>query len=519
MQQVQLHLDRNEYALARKLLPKILRKRPLSAREKIALCSIYYRLGDLDKALKLAGKEASFDELMGMSEPHIGLQVEVARLLHYIGARYSALRLIDKIEQTLSLRKLQIANINKLYPLFKAIIERIGFYPDRAIESSLKAMEFYEEGSAPFYASWINALDSMLYNDCQEKLGALSRLHADGAMKLRHNYKGIILRNSADQARLRGEHPQALKLINEALAVFPSGSISVEAAVALRVRGEILAETGKKSEAQEDIRQALKIALDHKHSPDMAIKCLLDLELYQLEELSLSEKIALRCHPCYSAYSFYVGKKYDPAKHTFDRTHLKRIQNLNTTLDAWLICDGKISLINYADTITSIRRAAASKNLALVDCLAGVSWSKSHVPTLLPQTKLRALTVLLSAGSLGINLWSAIDSIYAEEAFSFKYGEERLKAMLTELKKLKFRFERRSNFYYAQGLEDKIIILPMEHASPAPWKTFQPCFPEKFQHSDLQDFFHIHKATAYRWMKQWQEDGIIKVKKSGCQFI
>jgi hypothetical protein len=131
---------------------------------------------------------------------------------------------------------------------------------------------------------------------------------------------------------------------------------------------------------------------------------------------------------------------------------------------------------------------------------------------------MRALTAIISSGSLGISLWALIDYIYYQEPISFQYGEGRLKAILTDLKKMNIKSYRKNNFYFSDIPKRTAIILPMDSSTAMPWLPFQINHPENFSRMDLEKFYKIHKATANRWLNEWQKLKILTKSNNSFQW-
>lgn len=508
LKQVRLFLAETNFVDAKKLLAKTLKKGALSDEDRQIVISFYYQMGEVSKALKIAGQEATLEEMRQMKEIELGLQVEVARLQHFSGARYSARRMISKIDQVIIERNLEIKNINIRYPLFKAIMSRIGAERQVAVDYSLEAMNFYQPGSPNFYNSWLNAVDCLLHLGQKELHETLFKKHCNDVFNHSPTFAGIINRHQSQKAYLEQDHEKALVFADESLKYFNNAKESVEYSVAIRCRGEVLSVLDRREEALSDLRESLSIVQKSKHSPSMGVKCL--WEIYKIDPslLSVPEKISLHCHPCFSAFSFFVGKQYDPKKHN-DLSYLFKDFQPNTDKDAWYIDNGEIVAVKYSEKILELRNQWLSEPTDLFDCIAGIHWSKLAKVHVLPEVQLRTLIALWSSGCLGLNRWAIIDFIYREEPISFQYGEERLKSSLSQLKKFNFKTSRSDNFFYSEIPRDAKVLFPMEVASASPWRVMQVFFPKRFLRKDLESFFEIHKATANRWIGQWIERGLI----------
>ncbi|MBT6324547.1 MAG: hypothetical protein HOJ35_01135, partial [Bdellovibrionales bacterium] len=96
---VQKLINDGKVALAKKTLPSIIKKQKLEVSDKIILANIYRQFLDINKALKITGKEISLSEMKVVSNDLIALQATLAFILSHIGALYSAERIFNRIDQ------------------------------------------------------------------------------------------------------------------------------------------------------------------------------------------------------------------------------------------------------------------------------------------------------------------------------------------------------------------------------------------------------------------------------------
>jgi tetratricopeptide (TPR) repeat protein len=516
-QKIRNYLSITNYVEAKKVLTKTLKKGALSDLDKITVVSFYYQMGDMGKAMKIAGQEASYEEMLAMEEVELGLQVEVARIQNFSGARYSASRIVEKFENVLKERKLDVKKVNIRFPLFRAIMSRIEGRGLVAVEHALKAMEFYPKNNSDFYNSWLNAIDCLVNGNDRKLYEQIFNEYAEQAAKYKMYYAGVIKRHLSNRAVIDGEFEKALALAEESVQAFVSAPESVEFAVSLRSKGEALSHLGRKAEALECLKKSFELVHEGKHSPSMGVKCLWEMYHINPDSLTFAEKVTLHCHPCFSTFSFFVGKLFDSKKFGDHNSYFKDFKP-NVDRETWYIENEKIIPVKYQDKIREVYQSWIKSPRDIFDCVAGVLWSKTGKVEVLPEVQLRTLIALWSSGFLGLNRWAIIDFIYREEPISFKYGEERLKATLSQLKKFKFQVKRKENFFYSDLPENAEVFLPMEVSSASPWRAFQAFYPETFSRQDLENFFGIHKATANRWINDWIDQNRIERQGTELQF-
>jgi len=486
---------------AEELIKKFAKLRSLYPKDKIKLSEWYLWLGDPLKALKVCGDPLSLNALEVLSVDELCLQIRLGYMLSRVGAKYVGLRHFD--------------NIDKI--IIKKNISYQMIYPDIDHRRGYLHLNAYQYDKAK--KNFQKALTHMRPNELDYKWSLIGMGDA---------YCGL------------GEYEKAVDVANKAIEICHPESDAM-LGFCYYIRGEFYFYWGKKEKAREDFDKSWEYYKGKKATKDMSYLArisgalhLLDgnieqakkeltmsweilnavqsqpitkmANLYWLHKLpgynlTLGEEVALRAHHCFSPYSFLVGKTRNPENPDPLNMWVSK-QYTPSDNDSWIIVDNKIKAINYAYMISSFEGP-------LMDLYSGVIRNKSGEFEFLTEIEGRCLSAIIGAGDLGIYNWALMDFIYRQNFFTPKNGMDRLKKVIKKLKDKGIKISINQGHYYFEDYSLP-IVLSMGLDPKGVWNYFKVHYTEDtFTRVHLESFFNISKASANRWLNEWQEEGVL----------
>jgi len=507
--QAEQSISLSKPALARSLISKLTKSGPLTPNESIHVSEIYRTLSENDKAIKILGPELSPSELLGVSSEFLALQFRLAYMLQFIGVRFMAKRMFDNLTSEVKRRQLDPLKISPFYWRYMT-----GLYlgindfekaKDAAMQAASSLMHDRKEwrGSIICQAAALFALKER--EECESVLLQLMQQSLEQEELLR----GQIHQRLADLYLDWEKWPQALQHCQAGEKILKN-STSTDYIFIYRSLGIYHTLNGDSGSATTYLNKCQDISTWSEISPNIKMTVYYWLERNMGERLPLEKRLATRGHLAFSPYSYNLGKCYTQRRLPLRLFYDARYDDNDH--DCWLIQDEKIKAAKYSNII----RNYPISDYALLDLYSGVvSFKKSLAPPLtLTQTQVKCISPILGSGEIGMSKWALIDFIYRQDFFNPLNGEERLKNLISNLKKAGFNIRREANRYYMKLPKDQITIIPMDHQLRGAHKLFASISPS-FKRGDLEATFGIGSSTAKAWIKNWMELKIIDSHGSG----
>ena len=512
VQEIKVAIDNGNTKKANLKLTHLLKKGPFSSVQKYTLSQLLLQCGQSDKAIKIVGREATDEEMMQMDLSELKLQLQLAYLMNWVGAKYSCSRLCKKVNHVINERDLKSQLDNSDYYYYESIILRTNF---EAKKSLALAKRFHKIKTLPHknqVDAQLNLADCYLnLNKLEEASTCLSITPNDANKNFSAKQRSIYWRIKSQIFKLQKDYVNALTTINLALKDYAP---SIESAVALREKGEIYFFINNFDQAKKYFVKSLQIALNINIPPQITLAILWSVEKIPNFRPPIGHLIALRCHPIDSTYSFLVGKLYKPGSHKylhpFFENKIKEKELKGASNDCWIIKDNQISPAQYKNIITEV--VASYKQIT--DLHGGILFKEGKLQSMISMIHLRCLSTIIGGGTIGVNKWIMIDTLYRAERFRFKYGQDRLKANIVQLKRQGFSITRIGNNYYfdLDYLKDNVVILSMSFPKGYP-EDYLRAISIQFKRSDVEKIFNVHKSTANRWIKTWIDNFLVESTK------
>lgn len=482
-------------------LKTYLRKSRLKIDEKIRISEIYRSLSENEKALKILGQELSINEMSQVTDEELSLQVRLAYMLQYLGVRYVAERIFKTFEEVAKKRNLPIT---KMVPQYNRYLS--GLYLGRnnylkALDASEKAIKDLENDMKGWKASVINKVAALFslrrYQECEDFIHKVMRESSDGDSI----FKGECYQRLADLYLDQNNLDKAHEAIQKGLPLLQETQTSDYIFIH---RSLIIwsSKKGLKKEALEAIKKCEDFAHYGQAAAAIRISILYWKEYHLSESVPVAERVASRAHLTYSPYSFALGKTYPVDQEVPLRTFFgsSYTPSLN---DVWCIHQGKIRPLTYKEAVRM-----AQTHPAVIDLVSGLEMEEGNVLNMFTALQSQTISALLGAGELGLSKWLLVDFLYRQDFFNPKSGEDRLKKLISSLKKLGYGTTRDSNLLKLPLPENKTIIMPMNHSYSGPW-AYLLATKESFSRADLEVIYKIKTSTAKQWIDIWEKEGVI----------
>lgn len=493
---------------AHEKLKSIVSIKSLMPLDRITVALSFYRIGQSSKALKTLMKELSPNACSLASLDDLCEQAALAFILNQFGAKNSVQRILNKVNEEVELRK---ANLSSLLPQIDKFIGAIYLgnynYPS-AYEAYKKVTDQYPE------KRYINRLATISMADSLEGMGKSDEA-IDTVKDILNRTKDneLVLKSICNQAigeyyiKLKGDEAleQAYDHFNKALEYLDPKSSFKDHAFLKKWLGILHYLKCDYDKALSHLLESLYMLLRDQYRPTTIFEVYYWLEQLPNFTVKLEDKLALRAHPLDSPYSILAGKLSTNKKtklHPWIQ-ELLRSKKRNYKKDSWLITD-KIEEIAYSSIYKSKNH---KKNF--LDLTAGIYLNDDGVFKILTHNQASTLMAIIGSGSLGINQWALIDSVYNENFYNPNSGIERINKVVDQLRKLGFAISRKQNQYFFQQPDFLTIVIPRNISYSGIYRHFQIFYP-RFIRSDLEKMYSIKKSTANLWIKKWEETDLIE---------
>ena len=490
---------------AKQELGRLLKQGPFNFKDKLLIARWHTMFGDPSRAIKVCGKELSFEQMMEATPDELVLQNYLTFLMGTIGAQYTNLRISKKLDEVCRARGLDMMKLDPQHFHHKAHRLRTAGYYERGIDVSNFGIEFFKEKGLKDDVFNLNVIKV----DCLWALGRIEEAEdvlnneIDTFHPERKTHMAIKERLYASHAMRKGDYQTALAYLKKSAEYSPLDSKTLMSTVLNAMLGSVYYYLEDYEKAKSHFLADLDIFSEAKRKAANVKECLYYLEKIPGYELTLDQQLSLKCHHGYSYFAVRCGILYKPSERHKLVVNIDP-KEVNLEKETWLIQKNQIKPAFYAD---ALKYTLENLSGELFDFYSGLRFSKDGVESI-PETQLRCLAPIYGSGEFGINKWALIDIIYREEEFCFNYGEERLKYLISELKKKGFPIVRKKNFYYFEHGENESVIFPMDVPQQRLY-AFLRVQQQKFKREDVEEVFGVHKATANRWIKSWLELGVV----------
>lgn len=501
-----------------KMLNTFMRKTKLSPAHRIIIAKLYRSMHNIEAALKILGKLESPARLIELPEEEVKLQVFLVFLLGVYGIKHLSARYHQKMKEYHD----QSGNF-PLEPTFFYNASVIFLSLDNLCMSKKCADDFLHkiEGK-PEFTLFLHELMGMMtcYEQDYEKGGfhydELLRVSADKGWL---SWQAVALNRRAEVALRCQDYEQALKFVNRCLAIQKA---KPELSPQERIITQIL--LGEIHFAQKNLAKATEHFVEAIHQ-GMAQMCWLNLvfcALYYLEKINpknitLSQQVAIRCHPDSSEFAYLSGKRWVDGK-SLPMSPWARTQYVPTPFDSWIIScsiDAAVS-IEACDYRLWVRAKNISPSLtekvSILDLVSGIIFSAKG-PIHLSELNHKGLFAIIGSGQLGILKLALTDFIYQQDFYDVDAGVERTTKIVLSLRKMGFAISLANN-YYTINLEPLCkkfsqIILPMSWHMAGKWRYAIEAAPN-FSTRTLETLYRLPPSTAKKWLHKWKKQGFLK---------
>ncbi len=508
---VQKLINNGKIPLAKKTLPLIIKKQKLEISDKIKLAEIYRQFLDINKALKITGREISTSEMQVVSNDLIALQATLAFILSHIGALYSAERIFNRIDQVC---KEQNKNITEFFPhyyyskscLYLSTLDykKSLLYAEKSYQILKNNKQYYKQLISTMACIAESYFGLKKFNQC-EKAWIKLLSYIDNEVS---DYSQWIFHRLVNLKLETNHLPQAKKILNTKIIKTENKKNKIPASI---LTWDI--EYHSQTQDYKYVSELFKTASENNiiHNLEIIEK----QRLYYFAEqnpflsIPLDIKIATRAHLSFNYYSYILGKNYSNQK-SIPFPNFKNLVYKKNNNNCWLIGSGEIEASNYEQQISKFR---CSKHKVL-DLYSGVNLCEDNVINYLTPLQANALSAIIGSGSFGVNKWNLIEFLYQEDFFDPKAGDERLKNLVKTLKTIGFAIKRSKNYFSIKIDQSYAFVIPMNHTTRGA-SAYLKSITHSFTRQDIEKIFSIKLSTAKLWIKNWNEKGIIKISGTG----
>lgn len=522
---IENHIRNGKLQLAKKELSHFSKSKKLGPLERIKLAQFHMRLGQTYKAIRAINKELAPSEFNSATINELCEQAMLAHILNQIGAQKYAKRLLKMINEITKERNI---NLSSVLPELDRFMGNIHF------------SNYDYESALPFYERVLERIgnpESYRYN--LARIGIADALDGMGksneAIKIVTDILAIagsdqeLLKAICYQARgeyyfrrgKKGDNALARGDFDVAATYFDDKTDTKDYAFLNKWSGILRMEEGDTPRALVELSKSLEILQTSKNRPTTYFEVFYWLEKVPGYSAPIEDQIALRSHPLPSPFGVLAGK-VDSNLDDISNPWLKKIAknvDFNEDTNCWLITDDEIKDYPYHQLYNEV---IDTDDHELIDLLGGVFKYKDSTFRTISENQSYALLSIIGSGSLGISQWSLIDNIYGQSFYDPISGIERINKTVEQLRKNGFEICRKNNHYFYTKNKGVKIIIPRDMNIKGVSGHFR-IKNKKFKRIMLEETYGIKKATANIWVKNWEQDNIIKKfgvgKSSYYEFI
>jgi tetratricopeptide (TPR) repeat protein len=504
----------NQKAL--KLINQIEKKNKIEGELQLKLSRLYRGMSQTDKALKVLGPLVQVDATSSqLSMIELEIAILQATNLSRLGRKYLAYRILQQLDEYIHKHQLHFNRLELLYfnhHYANALIE-LGKIQEglektlafgAAIEKSMLSEEdtlrprlYFHEQLARFYYS---LGDIPKARNCIKKLQLL--LTPDQEI-----WKVICLNRLGSYFLHENEIEEAFDIFKQVGEYFQKRpeSYTGEQVYWYRMMAECYIKQNNLEQAKTFLQVMRKKVEQNEGSisPETWIAGLYYLNKVDPGNLSLQEKIALRCHPLSSYYSYLSGRSIENINIENLPYWCKTKLTENISYDVWIIDRqlGTIESAQYADIRQNLLQEMIEFQKPILDLFSGIE-STSQLTPFTPIQHM-SLVGLIGAGNLGVDKWSLMEFVYRQLFIDLDCGIDRLNKMISSLRRHGLHIDLRNNSYFLQDNYQK-IIMPMHFHTLGTWHLF-----EGMKRADALDLLTRHckvsQSTAKSWFSSWKK--------------
>ncbi len=467
--------------------------------EKIQISEWHKRLGEPEKALKLLGPPATKTELKIMSKDGLCVQITIANLLRYLGAKYLAQKIFNNVNKLVDEKKINLTKIFPGYFKFKALAH-LSEYNFKAAETTCKeALNLCKKDSYEYKIAKIRLADALEgLGKTTEAIKTLAGI-LETALDTETVLKGICHQARGEYFFRSGHFKNARKEFETSKKYFISESRTPDLADLARWSGGLYLECGCHKEAKDDLLFALDILNHPGTQPSAIISVLYWLDKLPNYNLPIEYKIPLRAHFIFSPYAYMAGKQFTQTGVIHAHPWMFK-RYAQTTADCWLITNDKITAIEYEKTINQVPM------VELTDLYSGIIFRKNG-KTILPELESMCLAALVSAGELGANELALVDFIYRQDFYDLQSGILRTRRLISRLCKKGFKITKKNNYYFIDHLKNVAIPMNLNNYGI---HNYLMARKQVFTNEDIVKLLNLSARTSARYINDWHKNGTIK---------
>jgi tetratricopeptide (TPR) repeat protein len=411
-------------------------------------------------------KERASSTIKDISEAETKLDLQLARLLNFLGASNYALRMIDRIRTENRARsKVEIAEIYFCNFKFKELLELLG--------ENLPLPK-----SEPWHQDWLlHFYLAIAFGELGRPDLAIARLEGIRALSaspliqaMTYSYQGKFL--------LIGREPgKALVSLLKAQQFFRANDQTEDQANFHSFLGECYLKLGKFSDAQTELKKAFSVFHRSGVRPEEWIETVLLLEQipkYRDETQKLAPRLQAMFGPDYPL--------------------LRAVRFNNSEKDSHIFSISKIEL---------------SRKSRHLDRASDTAWNKKKARLGLDLID-ELISNLVYAGEYGLPQFRLYELLWPNEPFSFDQHQKRLERVVGRA---------RAQGYKISWKDLHLRLLSKDvTVSSRPEKVVRGCSFLKehssFRRSDVQKYFAISQASAAVLCRDWLKAGLTRSSKN-----
>lgn len=502
-------IARGDMALAQDIVSPLITKKGLSTQQKLKLSHELQWLGLPVQAMKALGKIAAPADFHLLAPEEFCLQIRAVYMLNFLGATYVARRLLERIEDYLVTRKIDLSGFHFSLDTYKAFI----LYESARYHDALPLFERIVANAKEYSTKAYLALHLISCLEAVDREGDAKELALQYFREIpddNSTLRAMYLQNMGRMELLHGDKSLALNYLEQSSNIFGGQHKNKDEAYAILWQGIAKGLSTQKQECH----HLLKVAWDLLHHPLSQPQAQLTV-LYWMElldsPLDLSGQIAIRSHSCINSFPYLLGKPIHENIPYPLHARILREAKANSKHDAWLIDNDKIVPVSYAD----LNLNTYDK---LLDLYSGVD-KEGPIRETFTEIQVRALIAALGSGPIGIHEYALVDFIYRQDFWDWQSGKERLKKLIQYLRKKGMPLTVRNQIHRLNldDLDKKQIIIPMALDFQG-HHHFVRGHAKRFTRLELEELLGTKKTNASLLLKEWGEKGIIaEESKSGAK--
>jgi tetratricopeptide (TPR) repeat protein len=505
LERLQQAVASNSYEELDNLIKRLSKIGGFTPAQKMIIADAHLLQSKGQRAIKLIGRELSFSELEISVPDVLGLQSYLAYILSLVGARYSSLRLMENVDRVAREKDIALTKYNPRYNLQRLHSYRIWSQFNRCLEICESELPKLDQNS------WIGK------RVLQEKSFALTGLRrekesiecADQLLSMINEdeepfWAGRVHLNKAISYLGINELESAQNELDITARLYPLEEQQHRVGPYYQTLAQLDFLRGNMEEAKNSLEQCRSILeKEDDYIPGNILLMYFWNEQIELAKPSFTEKVALRCHPAYTPYKHLVGLPYRKQKaRPFCLLWDEKYEDNGQ--ECWLAQEGDISPQTYHQAMSS----SLKKDL-LYDLVSGIIFKEGQVDEILTEPQLRCLATVMQSGAIGVNRWTLLDRVYRDEIFHSTTGEDRLKKLISSMRKKGFEFKLDKNIYTITLSNTATYIIPMDLPTSRV-NLFMKYCKFNFKREHVEEILSVTQSIAKSLVSKWLEMGYIE---------